>query len=484
MDVFFTLVLLAMPFLALYFGVKSYKLNKLKLMLIIEKHALEIDKEKLSSEVEELSPYRQIIDAEAEAKSIKQEADMYRINTTDEANKKATQITHEAELRAEEIAGSAIEAKENAKRYKDIVKAMKNAIKGYGNEYIIPNHSLLDDLAEEFGFKEAGESLKEARGHSRSLLKSDKAASCDYAEPNRKETAIRFVIDAFNGKVDTALSKAKHDNFGKLEQEIKDAFSLVNDHGIAFRNARINQEYLESRLKELHWAVATNELKLIEKEEQRAIKQAMREEEQARREYEKAIKEAEKEERMLQKAMEEARKHLDLASAEEKAKYEQQLQELQTQLSDAEDKNQRAISMAQQTRRGHVYVISNIGSFGEDIYKIGMTRRLEPLDRVKELGDASVPFSFDIHAMIHSEDAPALEKILHKKFIHGQVNKVNQRKEFFNVSIHDIKDSIQDMDIEVSWTMTAEAKEYRESIAILNEPIEEISSQEEELLVE
>jgi hypothetical protein len=95
-------------------------------------------------------------------------------------------------------------------------------------------------------------------------------------------------------------------------------------------------------------------------------------------------------------------------------------------------KNQRALSMAQQTRLGHVYVISNIGSFGENIYKIGMTRRLEFLDRVKGLGDASVPFSFDVHTIIKADDVPTLEKMLHKKFANKKVNKVNSRKEFFS----------------------------------------------------
>jgi len=124
--------------------------------------------------------------------------------------------------------------------------------------------------------------------------------------------------------------------------------------------------------------------------------------------------------------------------------------------------------MAQQTKQGHVYVISNVGSFGENIFKIGLTRRLEPLDRVKELGDASVPFSFDVHAMIHSEDAPKLEKDLHKIFELQQVNKVNSRKEFFNVAISDIKEKVNTFrnNAEVHWTMKAEAFEYRESLQL------------------
>lgn len=113
-----------------------------------------------------------------------------------------------------------------------------------------------------------------------------------------------------------------------------------------------------------------------------------------------------------------------------------------------------------------MYVISNIGSFGENVFKIGLTRRLEPLDRIKELGGASVPFAFDVHAMIFSEDAPKLERDLHKNFEPQQLNKVNSRKEFFKVSLSEIKEHIDELGINPHWTMMAEALEYRESLAI------------------
>ena len=93
-------------------------------------------------------------------------------------------------------------------------------------------------------------------------------------------------------------------------------------------------------------------------------------------------------------------------TAAQAEKYQEKIDSLQEALTEAELKGLKALSMAQQTKRGHVYVISNIGSFGENVFKIGMTRRLDPQDRVDELGSASVPFLFDIHAMIHSEDAP------------------------------------------------------------------------------
>jgi hypothetical protein len=146
--------------------------------------------------------------------------------------------------------------------------------------------------------------------------------------------------------------------------------------------------------------------------------------------------------------------------------YERQLQDLTGKLKEAEERNQRAISMAQQTRRGHVYIISNIGSFGDNVYKIGLTRRLEPQDRIDELGDSSVPFRFDVHAMIYSEDAPALESQLHKHFVMMQLNKVNHRKEFFRVDLKHIREEIETLGIIPKWTMTAAAAEYHETQAI------------------
>jgi len=398
------------------------------------------------------------------------------------ANDNALKIIADAETRAKEIAGSAYEAKEFAETYQAVANSMKNKIEGYGDEWIVPNRSVLDELAENYEFTDAGRELQKARELTKSLIKTSKAASCDYVEPNRRNTAIKFVLDAFNGKVDSTLSKIKHNNYGKLSQEIKDAFQLVNYNGSAFRSAKITDIYLQARLNELKWGVAVNEIMLEEKEEQRRIKEQLREEEKARREYERAIKEAEKEEKTIQQAIDKATKELMLAGEEQRLALEQKLAELQIKFEEVEAKNQRAISMAQQTRSGHVYVISNIGSFGENVYKIGMTRRLEPLDRVRELGDASVPFSFDVHAMIYSDDAPSLENHLHKVFNDKQVNKVNARKEFFNVGIRDIKSTIEKMNINAQWTMFAEAKEYRESLSLAEKPINE-STPHDELIV-
>lgn len=416
----------------------------------------------LQTQLQELQRFKPIQDVEAEAKRLRIEAEAQR----DDLVQGARNRLDKAEEKLQSAVAEADRIVAMAKELTEAAQAMKNIIEGYGDAYIVPTYNLLDDLAEEFGFTEAGKELKQARESSRLMVKLGRSATCDYVEANRREIAIRFVTDAFNGKVDSILSRTKTDNHGKLEQEIRDAFALVNLNGSPFRNARITEEYLKSRLEELKWAVTARALKEREREEQRQLREQMREEEKARREYERAIKEAAKEESTLRKAMEKAQQQVAAATEAQRAEFEVRLAALQEQLKAAEEKNQRALSMAQQTRAGHVYVISNIGSFGEEVFKIGMTRRLEPLDRIRELGDASVPFEFDVHAMIFSDDAPGLEKQLHRHFLRQQINKVNPRKEFFRLELAEIRQELETLGVETHWTMSALAHEFRETLRI------------------
>lgn len=379
------------------------------------------------------------------------------------AARQADDLVRTAKERAEHIAGDAYKALNEAESIAKVAEAMRNVVDGYGDKYLKPSFSLLDELAEEYGFEEAGQQLRLARERSKRMIDKHEAATCDYVEVSRRDAAIRFVTDAFNGKVDSILSRVKSDNAGTLEQQVRDAYSLVNHNGSGFRNARVTENFLGARLDELRYACMAQALRERDKEEQRRIREQIREEEKARREIERALKDAEKEEEALQKAMAKVQAQVAKANDSERAAFEAQLHELRAKLVDAESRGQRALSMAQQTKAGHVYVISNIGSFGENVYKLGMTRRLEPLDRVKELGDASVPFSFDVHAMIWSDDAPRLEAQLHKVFVRSQVNKINPRKEFFKVGLGEIRGYLEQQGINASWTMAAAASEFRES---------------------
>ena len=453
----------------------------------------------MRDENQQLASYRSILNAEehansllrnaeAKAKELREEAQANydrMIQTITErkmrANTEAANIIATANAEAQEKTKTSLEQvkslSEQTEKLTQTINALRNKIDGYGIEYMIPGIGLLDNLAIDYGHTAAGQKLKEARALVRSMFRNRQAALCDYVELNRQETAITFVSDAFNGKVEEILSRVRHDNYGKLAQEIRDAAVLVDKNGAAFRNARVDSRYVDARLEELKWATIVHELKMREREEQRALSEQIREEkkvqkeiEKARKDAEKARKDVEKEFEREQKIYEELKAKFAIMSeqerAEAEAKHAQELEEIQERLRLAEEKNQRALSMAQQTKQGNIYVISNVGSFGENVYKIGMTRRLEPEDRVRELSGASVPFPFDIHGMIHFDDCPKAESQLHRLFVMNQVNKVNFRKEFFRVSLTEIKAAIEKMEGEAHWTMLAEAAQYRETLRI------------------
>lgn len=385
------------------------------------------------------------------------------------------------EKQAEELLGRYYELANQTQKLSQINKALENKIEGYSDEYLLPVTTMLDDLVDSYGFLDASHRLKQVKTEIKTAIKNNVVAECDYVEESRRNTAIAFITNAFNSKADVYVSRLRHDNIGKLTQSLKDDYLLLNEYGQAFRNARINPSYLALRLEELKWGALILDYREKEKEEQREIREQIREEERAQKEYERAIKEAEKEELLLKKAYEKAKKEFDSASDDQKAKYDQKMHDLMQKLQEAEEKNQRALSMAQQTRAGHVYVISNIGSFGEDVLKLGMTRRLDPMDRVRELGDASVPFSFDVHAMIYSEDAPTLEKKLHHHFNHQRVNKVNYKKEFFKATLSDVKAYLEEQQIQAQFTLKAEALQYRESLRIELMPDDEQMELEDSL---
>jgi len=396
------------------------------------------------------------------AREIRDQADAL----LNQATLNAGRIVEEAHKRAEQIGGDAYVALRDKQTLEQAVQALWNVTDGYGDRYVIPTRSLLDDLATDFGHTEAGEALKAAREQTRRMVEQKQAAACNYVETDRRDRANRFVVDAFNGRVDAILSRTKHDNYGTLEQEVRDAFSLVNLNGLAFRDARILPAYLDARLAELKWAVVVQELSLRAREEQRRIQEQMREEEKVRREQERAIKEAQEKEEAIEQALAKVRLEAEHATAQERAKFDAQIAELSQRLTEAGAVKQREISMAQLTRAGNVYIISNIGSFGEEVFKIGMTRRREPMDRIWELGDASVPFEFDVHAMIYSEDAPTLERLLHDAFDDLRINKVNYRKEFFRLPLERIKEVVTAKGLAAAFMLVAEAREFRETQAL------------------
>jgi hypothetical protein len=277
----------------------------------------------------------------------------------------------------------------------------------------------------------------------------------------------KLMLRAFQGESDTVIAKVKYGNVETYAEKIRRAKDAINKLGDTW-GLSITDSFVELILEELYLVYEYQEKVAEEREEQRRIREEMKEEERVRREAERAQQEAEKEERRAQEALDKARKEMEGKQGSELEAMQQQLAELQRLVDEAGARKERALSQAQQTRRGHVYVISNIGSFGDDVFKIGMTRRLEPMDRIKELGDASVPFMFDVHAIIYSDDAPNMEMTLHRKFHQRRVNRVNEKREFFRVTLDEIVNEVKRIDgmADVEFTLVAEAREYRETLAL------------------
>lgn len=319
--------------------------------------------------------------------------------------------------------------------------------------------------------------LEAIRSKQQQLLKAKLATRCDKkwtVDGSAKKGAAmvrdqaKLMLRAFNGECDAAIAKVKYNNASSLQKRIEKALSAINALG-ASKHIDIAPEYAALKIDELHLVHEHREKLQEEREIQRDIRARMREEQKAAQEIEEALDKAEREEKQREEALDRARRELAVATGLQQEKFEQLVSRLENELSEALDRKAKAIARAQLTRSGHVYVLSNIGCFGENCYKIGMTRRFEPLERIQELGDASVPFQFDVHAMIYSDDAPALEKALHEEFATRRVNRVNQRKEFFRVTLDEIHLAVDKLHGKVTFVTVAEAIEFRKTRALESE---------------
>jgi uncharacterized C2H2 Zn-finger protein len=275
----------------------------------------------------------------------------------------------------------------------------------------------------------------------------------------------KLLLRAFNGECDAAIAKVAWNNALRMEERIRKAFEAINRLGEVM-TVSMSEAYRDLKLAELRLEHELAEKKREIAEEQRRIREQMRDEEKALREAERAQAEAEADEDRFQKALDRATVELSRSRGEEQVRLNEKILELQTQLAAAHAMSVRARSLAEMTRAGHVYIISNVGSFGESVFKIGMTRRGDPMERVRELGDASVPFPFDVHAMVHVDDAPALEAAFHQRFRERSVNLANTRKEFFQVDLAELEAFAKQRGLAMTFTRIAEAREYRESMAL------------------
>lgn len=273
---------------------------------------------------------------------------------------------------------------------------------------------------------------------------------------------IHLTLRAFNGECDAIISKVSWSNIHTASKKIADTFNSINKKN-EINLIYISQVYLQLKLDELHLKFEYLEKLQQEKEERAELRRIQREEEKLLE----SIEDAEEQEREYEEKLAKIRKEIEKSAGEEQVRLQAQIDLLNEQLEDAHQKKERALSMAQQTKMGYVYIISNIGVFGENIYKIGLTRRIDPFERINELSDAALPFRFDVHAMIYSENAPELESKLHRHFNDRRINKVNYRKEFFEAKLEEIREIVSQFGHDALFHPIPEAKEYRQTLEII-----------------
>jgi hypothetical protein len=247
-------------------------------------------------------------------------------------------------------------------------------------------------------------------------------------------------------------------NFSACKQRLVDVILRCREIGF-----EISVEEESKLLADLRTEFEREVRAAFAREEQARIKAQIREEEKLKREIDRELKQLDRERAAIQAA-------LDQALAAAQGQHSAEVERLQARLAEAEEKSKRAISMAQQTKSGFVYIISNIGTFGLDVFKVGMTRRLDPTERIDELGSASVPFPYDVHAMIKCDNAPKLENALHRALQKKRINKANPRKEFFKVDLAEIiRIAIANHEGVVEYKAEPEALEYHQSLTMSEE---------------
>lgn len=315
------------------------------------------------------------------------------------------------------------------------------------------------------------ERLKDIRDKQKIMIKQGKACNGNMnwtvngskAQGNKMVKDMqKLLLRAFNVECDDIVDNVKISNFDKSRDRIYKSCEQISKLG-NIMSISITPEYVNLKVEELCLALDFQQKKEEEKELIREERERQREEAKAQKEIEEARKKLQKEQAHYKNALnaieEQLIKNPDDVNLLAKKK------ELELNISDT-DKAIADVDYREANKRaGYVYIISNIGAFGENVYKIGMTRRLDPMDRVNELGDASVPFNFDVHALIFTEDAPGLESALHNAFECKKLNKINPRREFFKVSLDEIKQVVRDnFDKTVEWVDVPEADQYRQSL--------------------
>ncbi|HDG2593089.1 TPA: DUF4041 domain-containing protein [Staphylococcus aureus] len=287
-------------------------------------------------------------------------------------------------------------------------------------------------------------------------------------ENKRHQNAqAKQIIRLFNAETSQLINKVNSKNIESMQNKIFKSYEGINKI-FETDNVRIPETLLDIKLEMLDlmhkYQVKIEDEKIIRREERARLKEI----EQAEKEMEKKLKELDKDIRHHNNEIKKLTMYLNNTDLQvEKELYIEKIRELDQSLKNLNSERENVEDRKDNAQSGFVYIISNIGSFGENVYKIGVTRRLEPMDRINELSSASVPFEFDVHALIFSENAFELENKLHEYFKKYKVNKVNGRKEFFKVNINEIKDKVlSEHNSTVQFIDEPKTIQYRETLRL------------------
>lgn len=393
--------------------------------------------------------------------------------------------------------------KEQYDKYMDEISKQKSLILAYNDEINELNSNIKDlkkdiitfsdeILVQDFGLYEPRYSfinadaykaeLTNIRNKQKAMIKDGSAVSgsIDWqvngsAAQGRKmiKDMQKLLLRAFNSECDEIINKVKYNNYDTSVKKMEQSFNAIAKLGITM-SISITSNYYDLKIQELQLALEYQIQKQREKEEKAELRAQQREEARLQKELKEQRKNIDKERKHYEQALSNINKQISSSSDENIEELNKKKEEIIQSLSDIDTKIKDIDYREANQKAGYVYIISNIGSFGEGIYKIGMTRRLNPQERVDELGDASVPFKFDVHAMIFSEDAPALEAKLHRAFEDRKLNLVNQRREFFKVSLDEIKEVVKNnFDKTVEFVEVPDADQYRISLKLREEQSEQ-----------
>lgn len=364
---------------------------------------------------------------------------------------------------------------DTASRINDLCDKEKEKISQlarYDDTIALNSFGLYKPKYEMVNSQEYKDRLSQIREKQKNLIKSGSAATdCGTMSLNGSHTEGRkaikniqkLLLKAFNTECDELISAVKFNNVELYEDRIRSLDKEISNLG-KILDITISASYTQLKIEELRLAYEYQVKKEEEKEAARQAKAELREQQKLEAEIRAAREKIEKDRKHFNRALSDIDEKIKNAGSEELSELNAKKAELIEGLSKLDVKEKDVDYREQNAKAGYVYIISNIGAFGENVYKIGMTRRLEPHERIDELGDASVPFVFDVHAMIFSEDAPKLEASLHNAFSDKKLNMINQKREFFNVTLDEIKAEVyRNYDKTVEFIDAPDAAQFRMS---------------------